>query len=171
MSVVAAALLLQPVPVLVQPALPPSPPPTAQSATRPGFDLDCSLVDPRMERRSLRLEQRGGRGFEDPRQDHSQRRFRSTRLTFRIIEDETGLFGGSAGLIGENDGFRLTRVEGSHPTAGAVRLDTAYAGRDLWAATVSVNALAEISHTGFCRVARHAQTPLTAAEAAEQLRR
>ncbi len=150
------------------PVAEPPPPPTIISRTKPAFDLDCSLVDPSLRPHALAIEQRGGRGYIDPRIDHPERRFASTSLSFRVILDDTGLFSDDR-LIGVNDGYRIRRVEGEHPQFGAVRLETFPAGRDRLAALVYVNALADVSYTGFCAVTRHAQTPLTEAEAAEVL--
>ena len=168
---VLAAMLLfasQPAQVVVIPAQPPPELPTARTQTTPAFDLACSLVDAALRPHALAIEQRGGRGYVDPRVDHPQRRVTSTRLTFRVLRDDTGLFSDDS-LIGVNDGSRLQRIEGRHPQFGFVRLETFLAGRQRLAALVYVNGLAEVRYTGFCAVTRHAQTPLTEAEAAEVL--
>jgi hypothetical protein len=150
------------------PVPPPPTPPTIESRTTPAFDLDCSLVDASLTDYELAIEQRGGRGYIDPRIDHPERRFASTPLTFSVIRDSTGLFSADR-LMGVNDGYQVRRIEGGHPQFGSVRLETFQAGSGRLAALVYINALAEVRLTGFCAVTRHQQTPLTAAEVAEVL--
>jgi len=143
--------------------------------TRDAFDLDCSLIDPSMKRFALAVEQRGGRGYVDPRSDDPDTRFRSTALSFRILRDETRLFRDGK-LNGQDIGGPVDRLETRDPKFGVVRLETFPIGRG-WdvAAVVYVNGSSPghkgfVKYTGFCSVARHAQLPLTEAEAAKVVR-
>lgn len=174
---VAAFLLLatagepMPPPILVRPT-PPTVEETVVAVTRPAFDLDCSVVDALRSPYALAIEQRGGRGYVDPRVNHPLRRIRSTASSFRVLTDETGIFEGRD-LTGQDAGG--IRVESRHPEFGVVRLRTFPAGPNRVAALVYVNGLAIagetgfVRYTGFCDITRHAQTPLTDAEAAEVL--
>ena len=139
--------------------------------TRDAFDFDCSLADRSMRRFALAIEQRGGRGYVDPRSDHPERRFRSTRLSFRILRDETGLFE-DRDLTGQGLVGPLETLETRHPEFGVVRLETFPAGGWDFAVIVYVNGSIPghrgfVRYTGFCSATRHAQVPLTEAEAAE----
>ncbi|TMJ13468.1 MAG: hypothetical protein E6G94_11995 [Alphaproteobacteria bacterium] len=178
MMMVAAALLM------AQAGAPPPGPPilvgraktsTEVAMTRDAFDLDCSLIDPSMKRFALAVEQRGGRGYVDPRSDDPDTRFRSTALSFRILRDETRLFRDGK-LNGQDIGGPVDRLETRDPKFGVVRLETFPIGRG-WdvAAVVYVNGSSPghkgfVKYTGFCSVARHAQLPLTEAEAAKVVR-
>jgi hypothetical protein len=150
---IAAALLVaqtvsHPAPVIMPPVTPRTP--LDVSMTRPAFDLDCSLVDASMRRFALVIEQRGGRGYVDPRSDDPLGRFRSTRLSFRIVEDETGLFADSD-LRGSDAPGWVETMETDHPELGVVRLRTFPTGqRGNLAAIVYVSG-SDLRYTGFVR--------------------
>jgi hypothetical protein len=133
----------------------------------PAFDLTCRLVDDRMAPSTLILRQRGGRGYADPESGYPRR----SRIAVAIVRDDTGLFSADRRLIGDSDGYRVTRVEAGHPERGPVKLETFLAGRDKLAALVHTDALAKIEYTGFCDQVRHPQTPLSEAETREYLKR
>jgi hypothetical protein len=160
-------LLAQATQVIVTPSPAPPPPPTVRSETVPAFDLSCRLVGDTMAPVALVLRQRGGRGYVDPESGFPRR----SRITVSVVRDETGLFSAGGRLIGDSDGYRVTRVEGLHPARGAVKLETFTAGRDRLAVLVHTDALARIDYTGFCDQVRHPQTPMTEAESREYLRR
>ncbi|HEX9932549.1 MAG TPA: hypothetical protein VGB08_06860 [Allosphingosinicella sp.] len=159
-------LLAQATQVVVTPSPPPRPAPTIRSETVPGFDLTCRLVDEDLAPFVLVLRQRGGRGYVDPESGYPRR----SRIDISIVRDDSGLFSAGGRLIGDSDGYRVTRVEGRHPERGAVKLETFTAGRDRLAVLVHTDALARIDFTGFCDQVRHPQTPMTEAETREYLR-
>lgn len=176
-SMIAAALLIaqtasNPAPVIIPPVTPRTPPDV--SMTGPAFDLDCSLVDASMRRFGLSIEQRGGRGYVDPRSDDPLGRFRSTRLSFRVLKDETGLFA-ERDLTGSAPTGSVETVETHHPELGVVRLRTFPTGEGWNLAAIVYVSGSDLRYTGFvrysgfCNVTRHEQVPLTEAETAEHL--
>lgn len=146
------------------------------AVTRPALDLDCSLIDASMRRFALVIEQRGGRGYIDPRADDPGKAVRSTGLSFRVVKDETGLFAGGK-PTGSTSSGSVDTVEAQHPEFGISRLRTFPTGRGLnVAAIVYVDASAHqwtgmVRYSGFCSVTRHEQVPLTEAEAIDYVTR
>ena len=173
MVIVAALSMAEPVeppPILIRRT-----PPTAEerlaSITRHSSDLDCTLIDASLRTYALVIEQRGGRGYIDPRVDDPNARFRTTALSFRVVTDETGYFQGNQ-LHGSDAGN--LRFEGNHPQNGPVRVNTFTASHNqlamiVYANVPTVSGNATVRFAGFCNVTTHAQTPLTVAEVAEVL--
>jgi hypothetical protein len=172
--VIAAALsMAQPVepPTILVRSTPPTVEETLVFMTRRSANLDCTLIDASMRRYALTIEQRGGRGYVDPRVDDPNRRFRTTALSFRVLTDETGFFQGNQ-LHGSDVG--QLRFEGNHSQNGPVRVNTFTASHNqlamiVYANVPTVTGNATVRFTGFCNVTTQAQTPLTEAEVAEVL--
>lgn len=166
---------------------------SAERQTLPVYQIECLLSDSDGGKGYLRFEQAGGRGVrattEELRTLPAWRRFVSTPVSLRIVQDDAGLFQESVvGVPRSDTGLDLYRWD-AVPRVDSVRLDfrdrngwvtirlsdapegTTEAGNStVLAALITRRQGGEMlpgAHVGFCSISSNPQRPLTAAEEAE----
>lgn len=167
----AATLALQPV---ISDPIMPVPEPTLESVTVPLFRLDCRLHDPDGRTYTLQLAQEGGRGYEVAGETHPFQRFRTTPITMKVLQDDTGEFL-KRELNGEwIDGYRPHRIGAAVyrqrngkrdvelDSIMTLRFENAEAGR--LSLVVSAQAELFIAYVGFCDLSSTPQLPIKGQE-------
>jgi hypothetical protein len=154
------------------PPAPPPKPPTLEDVNLPIFEISCKLIDKEGQISTLGLLQEGGRGYEKPNEQNKFAIFRSTPITYKVLEDSVGQFDGltiNGEWVSQRSPLRLS-ARRVHGDGGLTMLRFEPQPKGQSTISIDYGGVSGIQYVGHCRLDRKSQAPLSPEETKEFLK-